>query len=116
MVYLFESELSKNKLLLFALSDIYGLGRKNALLLCKKLGFSRNLLVKDLSKEQIAKLVKIIESLGLVIGGDLLKIRLLIAKKLVSIKSYRGLRKYQGLPIRGQRTHTNAKTARKRLR
>ena len=116
MVYLFESELSKNKLLPFALSNIYGLGQKNALFLCKRLGFSRNLIVKDLSKEQIAKLVKMIESLNLVIGGDLLKIRLLIAKKLVSIKSYRGLRKYQGLPTRGQRTHTNARTARKRLR
>ena len=116
MVYLFESALPKNKSLFFALCNIYGLGPKSALVLCKKLGFSRNLTVKDLSKEQIAKLVKIIESLNMIIGGDLLKIQLLIAKKLVSIKSYRGLRKYQGLPIRGQRTHTNAKTARKRLR
>lgn len=116
MVYLFESELPKNKLLSFALCNIYGLGQKNALFICKKVGFSKNLTVKDLSKEQIAKLVKIIESLNILIGGDLLKTRLLIAKKLASIKSYRGLRKYQGLPVRGQRTHTNAKTAQKRLR
>ena len=116
MVYLFESELPKNKLLSFALCTIYGLGSKNALFICKKLGFSMNLTVKNLSKEQIAKLVKAIESLNIAIGGDLLKVQLLIAKKLVSIKSYRGLRKYQGLPTRGQRTHTNARTARKRLR
>ena len=116
MVYLFESELPKNKLLSFALCNIYGLGQKNALFICKKLGFSKNLIVKDLSKDQIVKLIKIIESLNLVIGGDLLKTQLLIAKKLVSMKSYRGLRKYQGLPVRGQRTHTNSKTARKRLR
>ena len=116
MVYLFESELAKNKLLSFALQSIYGLGKKNALFICKKLGFSKNLIVKDLSKDQVVKLVKIIESLDTTIGRDLLKIRLFTAKRLVSIKSYRGLRKYQGLPIRGQRTHTNAKTARKRIR
>ena len=116
MIYLFESELPKNKLLSFALSKIYGLGLKKAFFICKKLGFSRNLTVKDLSKEQISKLVKYIEFANLVIAGDLVKIRLLVVKKLVSIKSYRGLRRYNGLPIRGQRTHTNAKTARKRFR
>ena len=116
MVYLFESELSKNKLLPFALVSIYGIGKANAFFICKKLGFSRNLTVKDLSKEQLGRLVKIIESSSALVAGDLLKTRLLIVKKLVSIKSYRGLRRYQGLPVRGQRTHTNAKTARKRFR
>ena len=116
MVYLFESELPKNKLLLFALIHIYGIGKANSSLICKKLGFSRNLTVKDLSKEQIGKLIKIIESLNTEVAGDLLKSRLLTAKKLVSIKSYRGLRRYQGLPVRGQRTHTNARTSRKRFK
>jgi len=115
MVYLFESELPINKPLLSALSSIYGIGTTNSFLICKKLGFSRNLTVKDLSKEQIRRLVKGIESLNLLLSGDLLKSRLLIAKRLVSIKSYKGLRRYQGLPIRGQRTHTNARTARKRF-
>ena len=116
MVYLFESELPKNKFIPFALSTIYGIGKTHSFLLCKKLGFSSNLTVKDLSKEQISKLIKTLESSNLLLAGDLLKSRLLIAKKLVSIKSYRGLRKYQGLPVRGQRTHTNARTARKRFR
>ena len=116
MIYLFESELPKNKILPFALINIYGIGKANASFICKKLGFSRNLVVKDLSKEQIGKLIKSIESLGLVVAGDLLKLRLLIAKSLVFIKSYRGLRRYQGLPVRGQRTHTNARTSRKRFR
>lgn len=116
MVYLFESELPENKSLLFALSSIYGLGKANTSFICKKLGFSRNLIVKELSKEQTGKLVKKIESLNLLIAGDLLKARLLVAKRLVSIKSYRGLRRYQGLPVRGQRTHTNAKTSKKRFR
>ena len=116
MVYLFESELPKNKLLSFALCNIYGLGRLHAFSICKKLGFSKNLTVQALSKEQISRIIKHIESLDLLIAGDLLKARLLVAKKLVSIKSYRGLRRYQGLPVRGQRTHTNAKTARKRFK
>ena len=116
MVYLFESELSKNKGLPFALISIYGIGKANASFICKKLGFSTNLIVGNLSKEQLSKLVKCIESLDLLIAGDLLKVRLLVSKKLVSIKSQKGLRRFQGLPVRGQRTHTNAKTARKRFR
>ena len=92
MIYLFESELPKNKLLSFALCKIYGLGLKKASFICKKLGFSRNLTVRDLSKEQISKLVKYIESLDMLIAGDLVKARLLLAKRLVSIKSYKGLR------------------------
>lgn len=116
MVYLFEVELPKSKSLLFALTSVYGINKASSLSLCKKLGFSKNLTVKNLSKEQLSKLVKNIESSYGLIAGDLLKMRLLIAKKLVSIKSYRGLRRYYGLPVRGQRTHTNAKTARKRFR
>ena len=116
MIYLFESELPKNKSISFALSDIYGIGKANSFLLCKKLGFSSNLTVKDLSKEQISKLIKTLEFSDLVLAGDLLKFRQIVAKKLVSMKSYRGLRRYQGLPVRGQRTHTNARTARKRFR
>jgi small subunit ribosomal protein S13 len=116
MIYLFESELPKNKSLSFALCSIYGLGRTHAFSICKTLGFSKNLTVQALSKEQVSKLIKYIESLDILIAGDLLKARLLVAKKLISIKSYRGLRRYQGLPIRGQRTHTNARTSRKKLK
>ena len=116
MVYLFESELPNSKILSFALVNVYGIGKANAFLICKKLGFSRNLTVKELSKEQTGRLIKSIESSNLIVAGDLLKYRLLIAKNLVSIKSYRGLRRYQGLPVRGQRTHTNARTCRKRFR
>lgn len=116
MVYLFEAELTKNKLFGFALTSIYGIGKSTAGFICKKLGFSKNLVVKDLSKEQLNQLLKVIESLNILIAGDLLKSRFLLAKKLVFIKSYKGLRRYQGLPVRGQRTHTNAKTARKKFR
>ena len=115
MVYLFESELPENKLVFLSLMHVYGLGKSISLLICKRLGFSKNLKVKHLSKEQINKLVKTIENLDKELASDLKKLKILATKKLVNIKSYKGLRKIKGLPIRGQRTHTNAKTSRKRF-
>ena len=114
MVYIFESELSKNKSILFAIASVFGIGRSNSLLFCKKLGFSKNLKVKNLTREQIIKLIKTIELSNLVISSDLKKLKALNTKKLISIKSYKGFRRKQGLPVRGQRTHTNARTSRKR--
>lgn len=113
MVYLFEYRIPDNKSVFFALKYIYGIGRANSTLICKKLGFSLNLKVKDLSREQVTQLLRLVEVLDIKLANDLKKIKLLATKRLVSIKSYRGLRKLQGLPVRGQRTHTNAKTSRK---
>lgn len=115
MIYIFEAELSKNKQVLFSLLSIYGIGNYNSKLICKKLGFSKNLKTKYLSKEQINKLIKTIDSLNILIGNDLRKSRQLILTKFISIKSYKGLRRGQGLPVRGQRTHTNARTASKKI-
>jgi small subunit ribosomal protein S13 len=115
MVYLFESELKQNKSLLFALKYVYGIGLIKSLLVCKKLGFSNNFKVNSLSTEQSDQLVEFIKLLNWELSSDLKKLKILIRKKLVEIKSYRGLRHNQGLPIRGQRTHTNAKTARKKF-
>ena len=115
MIYLFESELPENISVIFALQRVYGIGKKNSSLICKKLGFSINFKIKHLSKDQITDILNLIEYLNLVIASDLKKIKNLITKNLISIKSYRGLRRIQGLPVRGQRTHTNAKTARKKF-
>jgi small subunit ribosomal protein S13 len=115
MVYLFESELPENKSVFLSLMHIYGLGKFNSLLICRRLGFSRNLKVKNLSKEHINKLIKTIEHLNIKLASDLKKSKILATKKLISIKSYKGLRKTRGFPVRGQRTHTNAKTSRKRF-
>lgn len=114
MVYIFESELLENKSIVIALTQIFGIGNSSSSLICKNLGFAKNLKVKNLSKEQLNLLIKTVENLDLSLASDLKKEKLLTFKKLISIKSYRGLRKYQGLPVRGQRTHTNAKTAKKR--
>jgi small subunit ribosomal protein S13 len=116
MIYIFESELLENKSVFIALTKIFGVGNYNSSLICKNLGLSKNFKVKNLSKEKLILLVKTIESLNLSLSSDLKKDNILKFKKLVSIKSYRGLRKYQGLPVRGQRTHTNAKTSRKKAK
>jgi small subunit ribosomal protein S13 len=114
MVYIFESELLENKSIMTALTKIFGVGNSTSFLICKKTGFSANFKVKNLSKEQLALLLKTIETLNINLASDLKKTKLFIFKKLISIKSYRGLRRVQGLPVRGQRTHTNAKTAGKK--
>lgn len=113
MVYLFEAELPENKNLFISLTHVYGIGRSKSFLLCKKLGLSKNFKIENLSKEQINKIIKTVEILNFNLASDLKKIKVLILKKLVSAKTYRGFRRSQGLPVRGQRTHTNARTAKK---
>jgi small subunit ribosomal protein S13 len=112
-MFIFESELPENKSIPIALLSIYGIGLHHSFSICKRLGFSPNLRIKNLTKKQVYKLITAIELSGISISTDLRKSRLLINKKLVDIKSYKGLRKLQGLPIRGQRTHTNAKSSRR---
>jgi small subunit ribosomal protein S13 len=115
MAYLFESKVPEEKSVLFALTYIYGINKSTSFLICKKLGFSKNFKISNLSNEQLDLIVKTAELLNLTLSNNLKKIKQLNQKKFISIKSYKGFRKNQGLPIRGQRTHTNAKTARKRL-
>ena len=115
MVYILESKLLDNKSIYFALKSVYGIGKNKAFFICKKLGFSPNLKVKNLSSNKINQILKLVESLNFVLANDLRKLKLLRKQHLLNIKSYRGLRRKKGFPVRGQRTHTNAKTA-KRLR
>lgn len=116
MLYLLETNLPENKSVFFALTNIYGIGKSTAFLICKKLGFSINLKIKDLTQEQISEILRIVDSLNLLLNNELKKFKSLTLKNLISIKSYRGLRRVRGLPVRGQRTHTNAKSARKNKR
>lgn len=116
MLYFLETKLSEHKSICFALTNIYGIGKSTAFAICKKLGFSINLKVKDLTQEQVVEMIQLIDSLSLNLNNELKKLRSLTLKNLVSIKSYKGLRRVRGLPVRGQRTHTNAKSARKHRR
>ena len=116
MLYLLETNLPENKSVHFALTRIYGIGRTTASNICKKLGFSVNLKIKDLTQEQITEILQVVDSSNLLLNNELKKFRSITLKKLISIKTYRGLRRVRGLPVRGQRTHTNAKSARKNRR
>jgi small subunit ribosomal protein S13 len=113
MLYLFDTELLKDKKVILALKLIFGLGNSSTTLLIKRLGFSKNLKIKSLLKKQIHKLVKAVSSLNILLTNDLKKFRSSTFQNLLNIKSIKGFRRSCGLPVRGQRTHTNAKTARK---
>jgi small subunit ribosomal protein S13 len=93
MIYLFESRLPENKSVYFGLTSIYGIGKKKSFLICKKLGFSINFKVKNLSDYQISQISKLVESLNFVVANDLKRLILLNNQKLIVIRSYRGLRK-----------------------
>ena len=116
MLYILETNLQDSKPIYITLTKIYGIGKATSFIICKKLGFSLNLKTKDLTQDQIVGLIKLIDSLDLIYNNDLKKLKSLAIKNLVSIKSYRGLRRLKGFPVRGQRTHTNAKTSKRTKR
>ena len=113
MVYLLGSQLSNDKKLNKALTSIFGIGLAQSNNLCKKLGFSSKLKAKELNKSQKIKLEELAKKLNLTIKNDLKRVILNTKKEFSSIRLYRGVRSRQGFPVRGQRTHTNAKTAKK---
>jgi small subunit ribosomal protein S13 len=113
MIYILETKLYENNSIFFELKNIYGIGNSKSSDICKKLGFAKNLKVKNLTEDQIKRLLKVADNSNLIITSDLKKFKNLILKNLISIKSYRGLRRIKGLPVRGQRTHTNSRTSRK---
>ena len=92
-----------------ALTYIYGIGRKSANDILVKTGIDPDTRSKDLTEEQIAKLRDEIEN-NYVVEGDLRRDVALNIKRLVEINCYRGTRHRKGLPCRGQRTKTNART------
>ena len=116
MLYLLETNLPDQKPVSYALTRVHGIGKDTASFICKKLGFSVNLKIKNLNQEQIAEMLQLIDALNISLNNELKKLKSLNLKKLISIKSYRGLRRVRGLPVRGQRTHTNAKSAKKNKR
>ena len=116
MLYIFETEIPNNKFLIIALKKIYGINSKTSLKLLKSLGIARNFKTSNLSKEQVSQLIKIIENSNLLITNELKKFQSVLLRNLIEIKSIKGLRRLRGLPVRGQRTHTNGKSAKKQKR
>jgi small subunit ribosomal protein S13 len=91
------------------LTYIYGIGRSTANTVLKQVGLSPDTYVRDLTEEEVGRLREIIEK-DLEVEGDLRRERANNVKRLSEIGCYRGLRHRRGLPVRGQRTKTNART------
>ena len=91
------------------LTYIYGIGRTRSLSLCHRAGIDPNKKIADLAEDEINRVRQILEEEGAV-EGDLRKEGSMNVKRLIEMGSYRGLRHRRGLPVRGQRTHTYART------
>jgi len=102
-------DLPLNKRVEIGLTYIYGIGRTRSNDILTRAGVSRDVRVKDLSEDDVRKIRQIITDEGKV-EGDLRKDVGLDIKRLMEINCYRGMRHRRGLPVRGQRTHTNART------
>ena len=92
-----------------ALTYIYGIGRSSAIEILAKTGINPDTRAKDLTEEEVAKLRDVIEN-EYTVEGDLRRDTAMNIKRLVEINCYRGIRHRKGLPVRGQRTKTNART------
>jgi len=102
-------DLPREKRVEIGLTYIFGIGRKLSNDILKKTGINPDTRVKDLSDDEIAKLREIIDR-EYHVEGDLRRDTALNIKRLVEIGCYRGMRHRRGLPVRGQRTKTNART------
>ena len=102
-------DIPNNKRVEIALTYIYGIGRKSANDILAQTGIDPDKRAKDLNEDEIAKLRDEIENFYTV-EGDLRREVALNIKNMVEINCYRGIRHRKGLPVRGQRTKTNART------
>jgi len=102
-------EIPNNKRVVIGLSYIYGIGKPTAQQILRKANVDENKKVKDLSVEEEKAIRDIIQNDHIVEGTLRTQVTMNI-KRLMEIGSYRGLRHKRGLPVRGQRTHTNART------
>jgi small subunit ribosomal protein S13 len=112
MGYLFETRFLNKNYLNYELTQVYGIGQKESLIICRSLGIQKKSYFKDLKKSQILKLKQYVEN-NLSTGSSLKNQKRTAIKKLIQIRSYRGSRHKNNLPCRGQRTCTNAKTPRR---
>jgi small subunit ribosomal protein S13 len=102
-------DLPRQKRVEYALTYIYGIGVARSQAILGKAGIDASMRVKDLSEEEVSRIAKILDAEGGV-EGDLRKEVAMHIKRLMEVGSYRGQRHRRNLPVRGQRTHTNART------
>ena len=102
-------DLPREKRVEIGLTYIYGIGRPTSLAILEKAGINPDTRVKDLTEDEAGKIRKIIDE-DYLVEGDLRREVSLNIKRLMEIGSYRGIRHRRGLPVRGQKTKTNART------
>jgi small subunit ribosomal protein S13 len=102
-------DLPPNKRLWVGLTAIYGIGQPRARSLCSKAEVEETKKIKDLTEDEVTRIRAAIESEGRV-EGDLRKEIQMNIRRLIEVQCYRGIRHRRNLPVRGQRTHTNART------
>src|SRR5437870_832857 len=102
-------DIPREKRLEVSLTYLYGIGRTTAKKVCEATGIDRNTRVRDLTDEEVARLRSWIDA-NLKVEGDLRRDVAQDIKRKMEIGSYQGIRHRRGLPVRGQRTHTNART------
>ncbi len=101
-------DLPSGKRVEIGLTYIYGIGRTRAMTILAKAKVEEGIKVKDLSEDEVLRIQQVIQNEGMV-EGDLRREVAMNIKRLIEIGSYRGMRHRRGLPVRGQRTHTNAR-------
>ena len=103
-------DLPRDKRVEIGLTYIYGIGRVSATKILAEAGVNPDTRVRDITDDEVKKITEAIESLGIVTEGDLRREIALNIKRLQEIGCYRGIRHRKGLPVRGQKTKTNART------
>lgn len=108
-------DLPKNKRMDIALTAIYGIGRKVAIMICEKAGVDGSVRSDAYSDADIQKIRRVIDA-DYKVEGDLRREIAMNIKRYIDMQCYRGIRHRKGLPVNGQRTHTNARTRKGRRR
>jgi small subunit ribosomal protein S13 len=103
-------DLPRKKHVAFALPYIYGIGKANAKVICKKAGIDPSKKVDELTDAEVKAIRDVLEAGEIKVEGDLRREVQMNIKRLMDLGCYRGLRHRKGLPVHGQRTHTNART------
>lgn len=110
MARLLGVDIPNNKRVEFALQYIYGIGPVRAKIICGEAGIPEAMRASELNEEHINKIMNVIAERQYKLEGDLRRDIMGHMKRMTAIKSYRGMRHLRSLPVRGQRTSTNART------
>ncbi|MCB9732274.1 MAG: 30S ribosomal protein S13 [Deltaproteobacteria bacterium] len=102
-------DLPRRKQIWVSLTYIYGVGKHTSMEICRRASIDETRRAEDLSDQEVARIRQVIND-GFRVEGDLRRDVSMNIKRLMDLGAYRGLRHRRGLPVRGQRTHTNART------